>query len=185
MNTVEQIKKEFMLAGYTLEESEQLANIAIQYDDPMKPVSVTEATKMLMKAMQQFESYTKDVKQCDCYHTRTKTTYLDPATVAYMTGKWPENNGKIESEVGVCWGTKEQEECNCNGDRKQCTFYPEVRKKCKTNYEVACEQMLDITENHLNKNDREQFWELTTSYFKGETEFDNVVNYLKEHYNEN
>ena len=44
-----------MLAGYTLEESEQLANIAVQYDDQMKPVSVSEATEMLMQAMQPFE----------------------------------------------------------------------------------------------------------------------------------
>jgi len=61
MNTVEQIKKEFMLAGYTPEESEKLTNIAIQYDDPMKPVSVSEATEMLMQAMQPFECGTKDV----------------------------------------------------------------------------------------------------------------------------
>ena len=46
-----------------------------------------------------------------------------------MTGKWPENNGKIESEVGVCWGTKEKEECDCGGDKTKCTFYPEKREK--------------------------------------------------------
>jgi len=45
-----------------------------------------------------------------------------------MTGKWPENNGKIESEVGVCLGTKEREECDCGGDKTKCTFYPEKRR---------------------------------------------------------
>ena len=63
MNAVEQIKKEFMLAGYTLEESEQLTNIAIQYDDPMKPVSASEATETLMQAMQRFGCDTKDVER--------------------------------------------------------------------------------------------------------------------------
>jgi len=63
MNAVEQIKKEFMLAEYTPEESEQLANIAIQYDDPMKPVSVSEATEMLMQAMKPFKCGTKDVEK--------------------------------------------------------------------------------------------------------------------------
>ena len=63
MNTVEQIKKEFMLAGYTIEESEQLANIAIQYDDPMKPVSVSEATEMLLQAMQPLGCGTKDAER--------------------------------------------------------------------------------------------------------------------------
>lgn len=67
--------------------------------------------------------------KCDSYHTRTKTEYLDPATVAYITGKWPENNGKIESEVGVCWGTKEQDTCNCGGDKSKCDFYENVRNK--------------------------------------------------------
>ena len=72
------------------------------------------------------------MKKCDAYHTRTKTTYLDPATVAYITGKWPENNGKIESEVGVCCGTKNQEECNCGGNRSKYDFYKNVREN--TNY---------------------------------------------------
>ena len=63
MSTVKQIKKEFMLAGYTPEEAEQLANIAIQYDDPITPVSVSEATEMLIQAMQPFKCGTKDVEK--------------------------------------------------------------------------------------------------------------------------
>jgi len=51
--------------------------------------------------------------------------------VAYITGKYPKNNDKIESEVGVCWGTKEQEHCYCDGDKKKCDFYPEVIEKAK------------------------------------------------------
>ena len=66
-------------------------------------------------------------RKCNAYHTSTKTTYLDPATVKYLTGKWHENNGKIESEVGVCWGTREQEECNCCGDRNKCSFYNYIK----------------------------------------------------------
>lgn len=30
--------------------------------------------------------------------------------------------------VTRCVGTKEQDECSCGGDRRQCTFYPEYRK---------------------------------------------------------
>lgn len=71
------------------------------------------------------------MNKCDCYHTRTKTTYLDPASIAHITGKWPKNNGVIEKEVGECWGTKEREECSCGGDRTRCDFYPEVREKAK------------------------------------------------------
>lgn len=27
----------------------------------------------------------------------------------------------------VCWGTKEREECSCDGDETKCNFYPEKR----------------------------------------------------------
>lgn len=30
---------------------------------------------------------------------------------------------------GTCWGTKEREECSCNGDEYKCDFYPEKRKE--------------------------------------------------------
>jgi hypothetical protein len=32
-----------------------------------------------------------------------------------------------EREIGVCYGTKECEQCHCGGDRKKCDFYEEVR----------------------------------------------------------
>jgi len=63
MNTIEQIKQEFILAGYTPEESEQLANIAFQYYDPMQPISVTEASEALLRASRHFEYDIKDVEQ--------------------------------------------------------------------------------------------------------------------------
>lgn len=62
-------------------------------------------------------------RSCNSYHTRKRNKYLDPATVAHLTGKWPENNGVIEEEYGVCWGTKEQDECSCGGDKCKCDFY--------------------------------------------------------------
>lgn len=84
------------------------------------------------------------IEKCDSYHTRKETTYLDPKTVAYLTGKWPENNGKIESEIGVCWGTKEREECNCGGDKSKCDFYENVRNN--TNEDTR----KNITETDIN-----------------------------------
>ena len=35
----------------------------------------------------------------------------------------------VEHDVPVCAGTRELDRCNCKGDRKMCTFYPEVRDK--------------------------------------------------------
>lgn len=33
--------------------------------------------------------------------------------------------------VGVCLGTKEQDECSCEGNRCNCDFYTDVREKAK------------------------------------------------------
>lgn len=61
--------------------------------------------------------------KCDCYHTQKKLRY----TYNQFTGSPIPHN----IEVGVCWGTKETDECNCGGDETQCDFYPEVRAKAK------------------------------------------------------
>ena len=34
----------------------------------------------------------------------------------------------IHRDVQICNGTKEREECSCNGDESKCNFYPEKRK---------------------------------------------------------
>ena len=62
-------------------------------------------------------------KKCDCYHTQQKTRY----TYNQFTGSPIPH----DVEVGVCWGTKETDECNCGGDETKCDFYPEVRVKAK------------------------------------------------------
>lgn len=72
------------------------------------------------------------MSKCDAYHIHKRTRYLDPATIAHLTGKCPKNNGAYEEEYGVCWGTREQDVCSCGGDRTLCDFYPEVREKAKT-----------------------------------------------------
>lgn len=61
--------------------------------------------------------------KCKCYHTQQKTRY----TYHPLTGSPIPH----DIEVGVCWGTKEADECNCGGDETKCDFYPEVRKKAK------------------------------------------------------
>lgn len=36
------------------------------------------------------------------------------------------------SDKAVCYGTRECEECSCNGDKSKCNFYPEKRKGNKS-----------------------------------------------------
>jgi hypothetical protein len=61
--------------------------------------------------------------KCDCYHTQEKLQRLYHP----FTGE----PHPINITVGVCYGTKECDECTCGGDRSKCNFYPEIREKAK------------------------------------------------------
>lgn len=63
------------------------------------------------------------MNKCDCYHLQPKTRY----TYHPITGSPIAH----DIEVGVCWGTRECDECSCGGDRTKCDFYHEVREKAK------------------------------------------------------
>ena len=70
------------------------------------------------------------MNRCDCYQFETKRRYLsniDKITYTLVTERLaPEY---IDEEVGVCYGTKEKDVCNCGGDRSKCSFYESVREK--------------------------------------------------------
>lgn len=57
------------------------------------------------------------VKECD----NTTTTETQEKCGAYHEEDYYGGHG------GVCWGTKEKDPCDCNGDVKHCTHYPEKR----------------------------------------------------------
>lgn len=61
------------------------------------------------------------MKKCSSYHLQPTTRY----TYHPLTGRPIAH----DVEVGVCWGTKECDQCDCSGDMSQCDFYSEVRKK--------------------------------------------------------
>lgn len=65
----------------------------------------------------------KNMEQCHCYHTQVVRRY----TYHPITGR-PIGH---DNTVGVCWGTRECDQCTCGGDETKCDFYPEVRKKAK------------------------------------------------------
>ena len=67
------------------------------------------------------------MKKCDCYHIQPTTKY----TYHPLTGSPIAH----DIEIGVCWGTKECEQCDCGGDRTKCDFYPEVRNKVQSESE--------------------------------------------------
>ena len=95
------------------------------------------------------------MNRCDCYQFETKRRYLsniDKITYTLATERLaPEY---IDEEVGVCYGTKEKDVCNCGGDRRKCSFYESVRKKAaeeekslSTNKNVL-EEIEDLIEKH-------------------------------------
>ena len=63
------------------------------------------------------------MKKCNCYHIKQEKRYMydryTGAPISHIVDK------------GVCFGTKEQDECSCGGDRIKCSFYPEIREKAK------------------------------------------------------
>ena len=61
--------------------------------------------------------------KCDCYHIESKRRHTYHPITGQLIGH--------DDRVGVCWGTKEIDECSCGGDRTKCNFYPEVREKAK------------------------------------------------------
>lgn len=40
---------------------------------------------------------------------------------------WHNADEPITKTVNVCWGTKEREACECDGDRSKCDFYENIR----------------------------------------------------------
>lgn len=72
--------------------------------------------------------YTDGFIKCDSYHTKDVTQY----TYDRYTGRC---DGSYTKTVGVCWGTRECDECSCNGNELYCTHYPEIRKEAKKKLE--------------------------------------------------
>lgn len=82
--------------------------------------------------------------KCKCYHTQKETRYtyhpLSGCPIPHIIDK------------GVCWGTKEADECNCGGDETQCDFYPEVRKKAREKQKNNMTENADLKEKEIETN---------------------------------
>ncbi len=57
------------------------------------------------------------MEKCSCWESSFKTKY--------------EDGFNYTVPIQICNGTKEREECSCNGDIKKCNFYDEKRKENK------------------------------------------------------
>lgn len=66
--------------------------------------------------MEKCKYYRTDIRQSPRYSVRT--------------GQYTHS---VEEEYSYCTGTREQDECDCNGCESKCTHYPEKVKKYKEN----------------------------------------------------
>lgn len=61
------------------------------------------------------------MEKCKCWELQPKATYV---------GEY--HGCKIYRNKQICNGTREREECSCDGDESKCNFYPEKRKESKS-----------------------------------------------------
>ena len=93
------------------------------------------------------------MKKCTSYHLQPTTRY----TYHPLSGRPIAH----DIEVGVCWGTKECEQCNCGGDMTKCDFYPKVREKAKNDITIQ-----DAINHFKHGISHDIFKEPVTSYAK-------------------
>ena len=83
------------------------------------------------------------MSKCDSY-------YLQPEQ-HYFVDKY---GAPVYENINVprCWGTKEKDVCDCDGDRSKCSFYKSVREKAaakKSNSDIK--DVFDEIENLIGK----------------------------------
>ena len=61
---------------------------------------------------------------CSCYHTQPKRQFIYDVYSGNCMG-WK------DITISVCVGTKECEECSCNGDKLKCDFYDYIRERAE------------------------------------------------------
>ena len=85
----------------------------------------------------------KYINKCDCYHIESEQHHFID-----------ENGVPIYENINVprCWGTKEKDVCDCNGDKSECSFYDSVREKAaveKNNSDIK--DVIDKVEDLIGK----------------------------------
>lgn len=116
------------------------------------------------------------MEKCKCWEEQSKV------------GSWYETyNPKIYSEknIQICNGTKEREECSCDGNPEKCNFYPEKRKENKTmnTAEMYLQAQKDgMCYKIINKEkcSEDLFYQKNKGFFDmhGDTCYTNIWNYF-------
>ena len=82
--------------------------------------------------------------KCKCYHQQE----------VFRKIYYPSLDDTIHKKVtvGVCWGTREKDECTCGGDKSKCDFYPnEEEPKALPKDNSALKEALNAVEEGMCK----------------------------------
>lgn len=92
---------------------------------------------------------------------------------------------QVKNKIQICNGTKEREECSCNGNSEKCNFYPEKRKENKTmnTAEMYLQAQKDgMCYKIINKEkcSEDLFYQKNKGFFDiyGDTCYTNIWNYF-------
>lgn len=66
-----------------------------------------------------------DEPKCPCYELVKEKRYLTEYEKGYYFGKKGAQLEYVTKETSICLGTKEKDECSCEGYKSQCNFYRE------------------------------------------------------------
>ncbi len=72
----------------------------------------------------------KEIVKCDCYKERIERHYFNDFERGWNASHGIYDKYK-ERVISYCAGTRECDPCSCNGDRRKCDFYEEVRRKAR------------------------------------------------------
>lgn len=104
------------------------------------------------------------MKRCDCYKVVNNVEGI-------VRG--------ASEERAVCRGTREMEECSCEGGRRKCTHYPEVREKALKE-EKESTSFKDTADDSIGSVVKLFFGRQIT-----EEEYDRILNYLDHNITDN
>lgn len=78
------------------------------------PLNIPDEMRYKIDITDTLKHSTDDYFKCNSHHTEQRVVSVDFGVL----GTVPRTK-----TIQTCWGTKEREECTCNGDKRKCNFY--------------------------------------------------------------
>lgn len=93
---------------------EVLTNNGYKVDISRMPLNIPDEMRYRIDITDTLRHNDSEKFKCDCHHTEQRIMSVDFGAL----GTAPRTK-----TIQTCWGTKEREECTCDGDKRKCNFY--------------------------------------------------------------